>query len=151
MFDFSKDYGESSFDLIPEGQYPVHADKIDWKISKAGQEYLEIQFSIFGSMYANRKIFHRLNLFHESEQVRNFAMADLKRFFLASGKDTSKLVLTKDSLGAAVMQCTCQAQVKIEISKDPQYPDKNVIKGWKPISKVSPPVYDTITTDTIPF
>jgi hypothetical protein len=44
------------------------------------------------------------------------------------------------------------ANIKVEISKDPQYPDKNVIKGWKPISKVVPPIkHETITVDQIPF
>jgi hypothetical protein len=157
MFDLSKPIeGESSgkqFAPIPEGAYPVKVVKCDWKLSKTGNEYLEIQLQLFGCEFERRMVFHRLNLLHESEKVRNYALADIKRMLGASNIETKGLsAVDKKGLEALVYRVQAVCRIAIELGSS-GYPDKNVVKGWLPMNLQSPPsiISKPITVDDIPF
>jgi hypothetical protein len=159
MFDLSKVPDQSpdqKFECIPEGYYQVIAKQVTWKESKTGNKYLEIQLQICeGQKYQKRIIFHRLNLMHESEKVRGFALRDLKKMLSASNVETNNLVnVSEEQLEALVYRTYAISKIVIEPGSS-GYPDKNVVKGWNQIDQVIPvpASYNKtiITTHDIPF
>ena len=156
MFDLSAPTEEKKqFDLIPEGFYPIKIKNVAWKTSKTGNDYVEIQCQLFNCKFENRIVFHRMNMLHENENVRKFALADCKRMLEASNIDTGSLKsLTKKKLESIIYQVLAMAKVIAEPGQN-GYPDKNVIKGWKPFEGQSPAPRSqadvTFTTNEIPF
>ena len=137
MFDLTSVKDDNDFSPVPQGFYNVEVEGLEWKMSKAGSEYLNMKLNIFGENYTNRKLFHTFNLFHDKEQVRNIALADIKKIFVASGVDVSKLTsLDKD--GLIEILSTCKMQAKVTIKQDMNYGDKNEVKGWKAIEQSMP-------------
>lgn len=146
MFDFTKNY-DDGFSPLPEDWYPVKVGHVEWKASQAGAEYLKVTLEVSGPKYSGRKIFHNINVMHPKEEVRNIAMAELKRMFVASGVDVATLAnVTKNQLPALVYQV--RAAAKIVIQENGSYGPQNVVKGWKPTTVDNTPV---ITTNEIPF
>ena len=150
MFDIGKaETSDGDFSPLPTGYYKSFVDKAEWKTSKAGAEYLNLAFKIFGEQYENRMVFTTYNLFHEKEQVRNIAMGDLKKMFTASGlKEDQMNFATKEDLVAAVLTVRCR--IKLSVRKSEEYGDSNEIKSYAALddssnSKAAMPV------DNVPF
>ena len=148
MFDFGKDY-DDGFSPIPAGVYPAEIESLEWRSTISGTEYLSAMINIVGDNYANRKIFHVFNLFHAKDQVRNIAMASLKKLFKISGYDLSKLgQVDKDKL-VEILYAT-QFSVKLDIKTD-DYGEKNVIKTWLPKETASPQISTPGSDQKPPF
>lgn len=122
---------ESSFDPLPDGQYKSYVDGAEFKESKAGSEYLNLKFKIFSGQYSNRVFFNIMNLFHDKEQVRNIALADLKKMLMASGFESMKFD-SKEDLLEAVLSCRCEVKLG---NKTDSYGTKNTIKGYQPLKE----------------
>ena len=149
MFNISAVEVQDDFAPLPAGWYSSFVDRAEWKTSKAGVEYLNAAFKIFGENYANRIVFNTYNLHHEKEQVRNIAMGDLKKMFTASGLTEDQMnFATKEELVAAILKVRCR--VKLSIRKSDEYGDSNEIKGYQELDeKSSMPL--PVSVDSIPF
>ncbi len=139
----------NSFDPIPPGWYPVTVEEAEWRTSKANpaNEYLNLTLRVHGDDYANRVVFHMLNLVNTSETARNIAMHDLKNMFLAMGAEEAKLAeIEKDSIPGFILDKPFK--VKLSIKLDKQYGDKNVIKDFDSMEQAIPAKIDP---GNIPF
>lgn len=150
MFDLtSVETTSGDFEPIPTGIYPAYVEKLEWKTSKAGADYLNIMFKIFGEKYANRVVFSMLHLLNKNETARNIALADLKRMLIASGWKEDELNFdSKESVAEAVKQVRCK--IKVTIKRDEQYGDKNEVKGFEPLKEDEDSGFDT-SSSSIPF
>jgi len=130
-FDLSETSTEDAFAPVPDGVYPVTVEKTEWKEPKAGgAEYLNVQFSVTGENFANRKIFMIYNIHHEKEQPRNIARSQFKKTLLAIGYSADVMKeLTKVSACEMILDHELFLKVGTKKSTD-EYGDKNVIKDY---------------------
>lgn len=120
-----EDFG---FAPVPVGAYPAYVEKAEFKTSKAGNEYLSVQFCLFDCAYDNRKIFENLNLKHSNVQVVNIALSKLKAMIKAGGFEVTSFKSEADLL-AVVNEVRCL--VKLGIKED-----NNIIKGFESLNNV---------------
>src|SRR6056297_473665 len=133
MFNIGATEINDDYEAIPRGLYPAYVDGAEFKTSKAGAEYLNVKFKIFGEKHANRVVWNIYNVMHEKEQVRNIAFADIKKMLLASGVTEDDMNFTsKEDLAAAVKDVRCM--IKVDVKTD-DYGTKNVIKGYQELDE----------------
>ena len=111
---------------MPDGIYPAFVDKAEFKISKAGAEYLNVIFKVMSGDHKGRAAFAMYNIFHPNEKPRNIALNEIKRMLGASGFEVDK-IKTKVQLLEAVLETRCQ--IKLKAIED-DYGKKNVVKGY---------------------
>lgn len=146
--DFSTVEVTDDFGTVPTGWYPAFVDKVEWKTSKSGDEYLNVMWKLFGDNYANRVVFDTLNLFNKSEVAKNIAMASVKKILTANNVAEDKMnFATKEELAAALF--SARNMVYLKIQKSEAYGDKNTVSNYKVLEESdATPVVDT---DSIPF
>ena len=131
------------FAPIPAAWYPAEIVKSEMKNSNKHTEqeprqYLNLQFKIIGDSYANRRVFHMLNLVNPSEQTVEIANKQLKKICTSVG-----LVSVDDS--EELHGKPLEIKVAIEEETD-DYPAKNVVKGFRALEGVA-----QMPTDSKPF
>jgi len=146
MFDLTDVSTEDVFAPMADGIYPSYVDKAEFKESKAGNRYLNIQFKIFGERNNNRVFFNMLNLFHDKEQVRTIAMSELKRMLTASGVTEMKFASDEELLDAVL---ACRMNVKLG-NKTDSFGTKNTVKGYSKLEEEQSPFGDT-SAESAPF
>jgi hypothetical protein len=113
MFDVAN--AKDQYSALPAGNYSAYVDEAEFKISKTGSEYLSIVWEIFGDKYKGKKIFENYNLLHDKEQVRNIALASMKKMMLASGFKIEALKFeSKEALVKMVLQCRVQLKLAVK-------------------------------------
>ena len=148
MFNLNEVVETNDYDVMPAGYYKAFCDKAEWKTSKAGSKYLNICFKIFGEQYENRVVFSMYNLYHEKENVKNIAMSDLKKMFLASGLTPEQMnFATEEALITAVLNVRCR--IKLGIRKSTEYGDQNEVKSYQELDEKNPSA--AIDETDIPF
>jgi len=128
----------NNFEPLPPGWYPVTVESGEWKTSKSNSsnEYLNLKLRVQGDNYANRVVFHMLNLINTNEVAKNIALHDLKDMFIAMGADKDKLKeIGKDDIIGFILDKPFK--VKLNIKKDTQWGDKNEIKGFDVMNYVA--------------
>lgn len=115
---------------------------MEFKTSKAGADYLSIQWRLVES---NRVVFDILNLFHPTEQVRNIALQTVKKMLQASGFEGDLNFSTKEALCVALAEVRCDIFLKIDEQEG--YAPKNVVKGFSPTKEQAP----VVDASSIPF
>lgn len=131
MFDFT-DVQEQSFDALPEGDYAVAVVDCEFKDSKAGNEYLKIQFKVLEGNHENRTIWDNYNVFHSDDKVRNIAMGQLKTLLKHNGVTEMKFDSKETFVG--VLQ-GCHALAKVKVRTQEGYNDSNTISYFKALPK----------------
>ena len=152
------DEGGGDFQPIPKGKYAMNVDKAEAGIAvKSGNTKAEIHFSVIGDFddeNVGRLVFGHYTLVGESTKY-NGKILQLITAIASSGDDefgtalqTAYDKVPKDEDGYPVhvddlapwqevldliADCDVLVNVGIEISKDSQYPDKNVTNGFAPI------------------
>ena len=145
MFNLNEITIEDNFSPLAAGDYSAYVEKLEWKTSKAGAEFLNVQWRLTES---NRVIFDILNLFHPTETVRNIALESVKKMLTASGFEGGLNFATKEALALAISEVRCDIYLKIEEQEG--YAPENVIKNYKKLSgEVG--AAPTIDTSSIPF
>jgi hypothetical protein len=142
MFNLNEVTIEDNFAPLEQGTYSAFIEKMEWKTSKTGADYLNVQWKLTES---NRVIFDILNLFHPTEQVRNIALGTVKKMLTASGFEGDLNFATKEALCLALAEVRCDVFLKIEEQEG--YAPKNVIKGYSKTEAPAP----TVDTSDIPF
>ena len=136
MFNFGRieDFTEPSSDysLMPDGDYPMRAVKIELKQNRAGNgHYFSVQFQITDGQYNNRIIFENFNVDHPNPEASRIGLEDVVKWLKATGCDQSGH-LTEDVVYSLEGK-TFIGSVKTESGKN-GYADKNVVKGFSPVS-----------------
>ena len=119
---------QQDFTPIPAGWYQVTIEKAEAKPTKDGTgAYINLQCKVLGPSYANRVIFGMINYKSKSDQAEVIGKRLLDSLRRAMKID--RLVDTDQFVGGTV-----EAKIGIQISKDPQYEDKNDIKQFREIT-----------------
>lgn len=119
---------QQSFEPIPAGWYQVQIERAETKPTKDGTgAYINVQMKVMGPSYAGRIIFGRINYKSNSEQAEQIGRRLLDSLRRAVRID--RLVDSDQIVGAIV-----EAKIGIQVSKDPQYEDKNDVKQFREIS-----------------
>lgn len=119
---------QQSFEPIPAGWYQVTIEKAETKPTKDGTgAYINVQMKVMGPSYAGRIVFGMINYKSKSEQAEQIGRRLLDSLRRAVKID--RLVDSDQLVGAIV-----EAKIGIQVSKDPQYEDKNDVKQFREIS-----------------
>jgi hypothetical protein len=142
-FNTAKEEGSPDFEPIPKGQYV--ASITDAKVGplKSGKgQAVQLTWKIEGGQYANRLIFDRVIVAHESAEAMKFGRRKLKDIADACGVKDSITDLT------VLLNKPCSIYVKIEQDDAGEYPPKNRVGRVKPVAPVKtngkPPFNDSI-------
>lgn len=73
-----------SYDPIPKGKYRAEVGTVEWKDARSGGRYLEVMYYI---PTLNRRLWDRLNLFHQNEQAVAIAKRRLLQLREATGRE----------------------------------------------------------------
>jgi hypothetical protein len=143
----------SGFDLLPPGDYEVAIVSSDTQNTKAGTgKMVNLELQVLVGKFKGRKLFDRLNLWNPSAKAVEIARGTLSAICRAVG------VLTPNDTSDLHNR---PLVVKVVITKDPQYGDKNEVKAYKPRTAVqaamaetrqtlaNPPAY--VKEDDLPF
>ena len=143
----SNDVSGGDWPLLKDGDYPAAIVEATTKTSKAGDEYLVIQFDLgTGGNHG-----HTLNLWHStSEKARQIATQELNQIGVALG--IPRIGDTDELIGKRLI-----LKMGTEPAKD-EWPAKNKIVGYKPLNEgpptgqpeQSPPQVTTQTEATAP-
>jgi hypothetical protein len=125
---------DSSFDLLPKGQYAATITDTEMRTTQsganAGTDYIVFVYTVDGPTHADRKLWDNCYFFHQGK-AGQIAQQQLAKMCNALGKaganDPAEFV------GAKLL-----IDVGIEKSKDPQYGDKNRIYGYHPVGGPAP-------------
>lgn len=126
-FDASAIDPNSAFDPLPAGSYNAIIIDSDMLPTKAGGQYLKLTFQVIDGPYQNRMFWDQLNLFNSNQTAVDIAQRTLSAIchavgvYQLPGGDTS--VLFNRPLTA-----------RLVVKQDPQYGDKNEVKGYKPMA-----------------
>ncbi|AGC35756.1 single strand DNA binding protein [Rhizobium phage RHEph06] len=75
-----------ALEAIPSGLYPVIITKTEEKPTKSGQgSYIEVEMTVQGGEFANRKIFDRLNIRNPNQTAVDIAYATLSAICHVTG------------------------------------------------------------------
>lgn len=108
----------TSFGLIPEGQYICQITDSEVGVSKAGRPKLTITFTLADGEYAGRKLWTNFTL--DSEM----GLKIFKSLCVASGHPNPNFVRDSDELHGLYVKA------RVVISKQDGYADKNDVKGF---------------------
>jgi hypothetical protein len=119
---------ESSFDVLPAGEYVVVISNSDYKPNKKGTGMLlSLEYSVIDGDQKGAKVFEHLSPEHENAQAAAIAQRALNSIMLAVGlksiKDTTQL---HDR----------PLKIEVHVKEDAQYGKQNKIKRHIPMDGV---------------
>jgi len=118
-----------SFDVLPAGEYEACIVGSIIQATKNGDgKYLALELQVTGGEHNGRKLFDRLNMWNPSPKAVEIAKATLSAICRAVG------VLTPNDSSELHNK---PLRVKVSVTRDPQYGDKNEIKAYRPRTAVS--------------
>lgn len=117
---------DNSFDSLPAGEYLCTIEKVECKQSQknANNWYLNIQFSVIGADYTNRKVFGIINFKNDNEIAERIGAQSLGQLIRSVG--IAWRGESDDLLGG-------NCYVKVTVKNDPQYGAKNEVKGFRAV------------------
>ena len=137
-FDFES--GNSGESTIPEGDYLTEVSTCEKTTSKTGNEYLRLEVKVCGEKYKGWIARDNLNLWYtnndseKQELVREIASRKFSSLVKAVGRKDNPPSNAGELVGNKVI-----CSFGIERSTNADYPDdKNNIKAFKPLEKMSP-------------
>jgi hypothetical protein len=138
-FDFEASSSNDS-STIPEGDYLTEISTCEKTTSAAGNDYLKLEVKVCGDKYKGWIARDNLNLWYtnsdseKQEMVREIASRKFSSLVKAVGRKDNPPANAGELVGNKVI-----CSFGIEKSKNPDYPDdKNIIKAFKPLEKMSP-------------
>jgi hypothetical protein len=134
MFDYSKVEVNNSYELVEKGQYVGTIVATELKASKAGNNYMNLTVEIVMGKYKGRKIFVGINHLHANPQVKAIADGTIKEILLAVNSVNMNFT-SEPQIFAAITGIPMNIKIDIQVSKDSQFPDKNVIRNFTKYSE----------------
>lgn len=120
-----------SFEPIPDGWYSATVERVDEKVSNAGNTYLNFVLNIAEGDHAGRKMFDGFHLWHPSATTVQISQRRLSSLFKACGYST--LGDTDDLIGE---------EVQVRVRKKPAqngYEASNEIRDYRSAGVPKPP------------
>ena len=131
-FDASRVDPREAFEPLPSGWYTAIVEDSTIKNTKNGAgQYLELTLQVVEGPAKGRKVWDRLNLWHQSDQTREIAQRTLSALARAAG-----VLHLSDS--SALHGKLVQAKVQFVAETD-RFPAKNEVKGYQGAGAAAPP------------
>ncbi len=112
------------FDVMPPGDYDAVIVGSEVKPTNAGTgKMLKLELQILNGAFQNRKVWDNLNIWNPNAQAVQIAKGTLSAICRAVN------VLTPNDSAELHNK---PLRIKLKIEKDPEYGDRNVVKGYKP-------------------
>lgn len=96
------------FAPIPKGRYKAEVGTVEWKNAKSGGQYLEVMYFL---PEMNRRLWDRLNLFHQNEQAVSIAKRRLAQLREATGREGG-------DDGEEFLDCPVMLEVGVRTNRD---------------------------------
>lgn len=123
--------GDRDFAPMPAGRYVAQIIESDLVPTKSGTgQMLKLTFEIIEGPCARRRVWANLNIINQSGQAQEIGQRELKHICAAVGH--VGVLNDSDVLHFKPMR------VRLGIEVDAQYGDKNVCKGYEPMSGPAP-------------
>lgn len=116
----------ATFDVFPEGNYPVACVKSEMKTSQAGNDYLALHCRAFNKAGDWQNVFVNLNLGHPKPMVQEIATKTLNGICMSA--EVSELAHPGDLVGSTFFAA-------LKVRKSAEYGDKNELKTALPLPK----------------
>ena len=125
---------EARFGVIPQDKYPLQVTESQTFYENDGvtPRYLELMLEVISGPYQGRKLWDRLNLWHQSQQPREIAQRQLAQICHATntiGARASEQFHYKAMIGYVVIR-----PPHADPKTGKQYSESNEIKGYASIS-----------------
>ena len=128
-FDLSH-VSEFNNDVLPPGEYHVRIAGDEIKLTKAGDQYLNLRYDVLDGPYARRILFDGLHFWHSSsEGARRMAQAKLKSIARACHLPNPDYVQDSSEL------LNREMLIRVKVKTD-DYGDRNEIQIYKPVPAV---------------
>jgi len=112
------EYKEDTFAAAPPGWYTAEICEAEWRATKAGGMGINLQWRILGPRFANKRVFHWINVENDNQQAQGIGRGELLRVTAA---------LFGQPTGFSDPAQLCNRQVEIRISKEhDSYQDEEV-------------------------
>lgn len=120
----------TGFDPLPPGWYSVEVSDAEVKDTNAGNgKYLQLNLTVVGDHYANRKVFARITLVNPNEKAVQIGMRELAG--LGQACELTAISDTSELIGKLV-----DARLKIEKGKN-GYEDSNRVTAYAVVGSKS--------------
>lgn len=130
-FDATNVQPSTSFGPLPAGTYIAQIVDSDVKPNKSGTgRYLALQFEILDGEFKNRRVFANLTVEHQNQQAQQIGQSQLSA--LCRAVNVLQLTDTAQLHGRPL-------RIKIKVSTDPQYGDRNEVTGYEAASGFTAP------------
>ena len=140
-FDADKVEPMGDMELMPSGDYEVAIVASKSKESRSGSMYLELELQVLDGRFKGRKLWDRLNLWHDNETAKTMAKATLSSICRAVGVRTP---------GDSAELHGRPMLAKVVVRNDAQYGDRNEVKGYR-AAKTSAAGPGGLPVDDVPF
>lgn len=122
-FDATTVQPNDSFSPIPAGDYIAQITNSELKPTKAGNGMiLNLTWTVLDGMYANRKIFDRVNVQNQNPEAEKIGQRQLSSICHTLG-----VMKLQDSNQLHGKPC----KIKVKIRQDAQWGDSNEVKGYE--------------------
>jgi hypothetical protein len=119
-------------ELLPSGRYTAHIIESAVVTAKSGRgEICNLTWEILDGSFERRRVWSRINVFHENQIAQDIGQRFLKQI-------TDALGLGPIDDTTAIEFQPVEITVGVEKSRDPQYPDRNEVKRVSPIAGRAP-------------
>ncbi len=135
-------------ELIPAGKYKAQVVNSETKATSSGGLMLKLDFEILEGEHAGAHVFENMNIVNASAKAQRIARGVLAKLSVSCG-----LPGIPDE-SSDLHERPVVIDVGIETSKDPQYPDKNKVRGYYSTGDAPRPVkavVGNINDSDIPF
>lgn len=121
---------EKTYEPLPAGHYQAVIAGAELKNTKSGTgQYIAVRYDITGPTHQGRVVYGNINIKNanpEAERIGREQLGELMRAIgLSRVKDTDQLI------GGNL-------EIKLSIKKDPEYGDRNEVKGFKSLNGALP-------------
>ena len=127
----------ADFSALPAGDYTAMITASEWKTAKSGDQYLALTLQVIEGHHSGRFLWHNLNIMSSSQKAQDIAQRELSAICRATGKmqisDSAELHDQPVIIKVAYLPPQ-------DDGKGGTWPEKNLIKQWKPAGSAASPV-----------
>lgn len=119
------------FTPLPDGEYLAQIVESEMKATKSGNgEMLKLTWQVMAGPLEGRKFWDQLNIRNPNEIAQRIALQSMKKICEAAGVGA---ITDSEELHEKPIY------VKLKVKSDPNYGDKNEVKGYRPYTQAAPP------------
>jgi len=118
--------GRSGFETLPKGRYPARCEDIEKKPTRKNDGYFyEVEFSLIGENFKNRKVWANLNVSNPSTTAQRIGREQWNSLCVAAGFSIGQVKDTKEVVGKRMV-------ILVDIERGDDGSERNRVTGFFP-------------------